>query len=331
MSFRAIFRCDGNAATGLGHLSRCINLARNMCLEDRSVEAFFWGTYDDFSRNLLLQYGLPLLPLEPPPGDEHGVDITRRACAGFDMLLLDSYAIDQKYIDGLKRNSFKLALFDDDQRFDLSQADLVICFRANAESLNYGARHQLLGPSFLPVKPELRLLRERNLALPPERLPRHIVVFMSGATLGMKYLPAVIDVLASSGRKISYLSKNPVSSSSGYFANQLTLTSDMEKIYADADFFICGGGLVKYECAFSGLINACLSLTELQSADTEEMARQGLTLDLGMAKDFESLSLRRKIMDFIDDPIELADKRKNFALKIQDDGPEKMVRTILSI
>ncbi|SDX87703.1 hypothetical protein [Delftia lacustris] len=331
MSFRVIFRCDGNAETGLGHLSRCINLARNMQLEDRKIQIFFWGDYDRFARQLLIRYGLSLLPFEPPPGNERGVDATLKVCVNFDMLLLDSYTIDQKYIDGLKQQPCKLALFDDDQRLDLRQADLVICFRANAELLDYGARHQLLGPSFLPVKPELRLLRERNLNLHPERLPLRILVFMSGGALGMKYLSSILDVLASSGRKISYLSKNAAPSYIGYNANHLSLTADMETVYAEADFVVCGGGLTKYECAFSGLVNACISLTNLQSNDTEEMARQGLTLDLGAAIDFEYGRVKREIMEFIDDPIALLGQRKNFASKISDDGSSKIVRTILSL
>ena len=328
---RVLFRCDGNATTGLGHLSRCVNLARLMQQEDPATQTVFWGRYDNFAATLLAQYGLGTMSAPTPDNDDNGIALTRNICATFDVLLLDSYAIDQHYIDGLKRQPCRLALIDDDQRHDLSDADLVICLRAGAETLDYSAKFQLLGPSFMLVKPELHALRERNLALAPKRAVGRALVFLSGGQLGMKILPTLLEALGAPGLEVSYLAAQAIPLSAGQRARHVALTPAIEDIYAAADFVICGGGLTKYECAYAGIPNACLSLTALQGEDTRIMAAQGFTLDLGLAEDLKSGRLHDQIAGFINNPSALAAQRRTFASKLDGDGPRQVARTLLSL
>ena len=298
---RILFRCDGGQAQGLGHLARCISLARRLRLEAPDTRLMFWGRYDAFASRLLAQYSLPVLST-PPPMDAGGVIATRAVCAGFDVLLLDSYSMDQHYIDGLKQQAFRFALVDDDQRHDLRGADMVICFLAGAESLDYGARQQLLGPSYLPVKPELDPLRTHNLSLRADRPIERVLIFLSGGKAGVRPLPAVLQALEIPGLRVSYLAPHALPSSASVQALHASLTPAIESIYAQADFVICGGGLTKYECAYAGIANACLSLTALQDQDTQVMAALGLTMNLGLAEMLKPSHLHRQISEFIHDP-----------------------------
>ena len=327
---RVLFRCDGNAATGLGHLSRCVNLARYLQREAPATQNVFWGNYDDFSVSLLARYGLPTLSAPLPGNDNEGITLTRNVCAAFDVLLLDNYGIDQHYINGLKQQPFRLALIDDDQRHNLRGADLVICIRSGAEVLDYGARHQLLGPSFTLVKPELHPIRERNLALFPERPIKRILVFLSGGQLGMNILPTVLKALDTRGLEVSYLASRALLTSPPY-ARHIALTPGIEAIYAETDFVICGGGLTKYECAYAGISNACISLTTLQDEDTKIMATQGFTLDLGRAEDIKSSRLHDQIAEFINNPTKLVTQRQAFASKLNGDGPRQVAQMLLSL
>lgn len=328
---RFLFRCDGDQAQGLGHLARCMSVARNLRIEAPGIQIMFWGLYDPFARQLLAAYNLPILPAPVPTMSASGVIDTRSACANFDVLLLDSYAIDQDYINGLKQRDCRLALLDDDQRHDLSEADMVICFRAGAEELNYGSRHQLLGPSYLPAKPELRTLRDRNLSLPIDRPVEHALVFLSGSHIGSPFLPPLLQALASIGVRASYLALETLPLSSSAHAQHVALTPAIELIYAQTDFVICGGGLTKYECAYAGIPNACLSLTALQNQDTQIMAKQDFTLDLGLAESLQPDRLCGQIAEFIHNPEALAAQRNAFAFKLDSDGPRRVAQALLAL
>jgi spore coat polysaccharide biosynthesis predicted glycosyltransferase SpsG len=328
---RVLFRCDGTRTTGLGHLSRCIALARSLRLESPSASTLFWGHFDSFAKTLLAHYGLREMGMPPPPGNVNGLAATRETCIGYDTLVLDSYDLDQDYIDGLKHRPCRLALIDDDQRHDLSGANLVICFLASAQALNYGATHQFLGPSYLPVKPELRALRERNLALPIEHGIRRVLVFLSGGHMGENLLPAVLGALDLPATEVTYLAPTALAASRWQNASHVALTPDIESVYAQTDFVICGGGLTKYESAYCAIPNACLSLTTLQQADTQAMAAQNLTLDLGMAGDLDPRRLRRQIADFIGNPAARVVQRQAFASKLDSNGQGRVTRTLLSL
>lgn len=328
---RILFRCDGGQTHGLGHLTRCLSLARSVLAESPQAQVAFWGNYDNFARSLLTQHGMTELTTPVPANGADSIASTRTVCAGFDVLVLDSYTIDQHYIDGLKQQPFRLALIDDDQRHDLVSADLVVCFRAGAQRLDYGSRQQLLGTSYLLVKPELRVLREHNLSFPPDRAIERVLVFLSGSSAGAEHLPTVLQALDSTGIEVAYLSPGEPRSHIQTRARHLALTPTIESVYAQADFVICGGGLTKYECAYAGIANACLSLTALQDEDTQAMAAQGLTLDLGLAATLNPTHLRRQIVGFMRNPEALAAQRRAFATKLHSDGSRHVARALLSL
>ena len=330
---RVLVRCDGNELTGLGHLSRCINLARSILANQSSTQIAFWGRFDLFARKLLAHYGLPILQdINIQVDDEYfGAAATLKVCAEFDVLLVDSYLIDQNYVDALKHQTTRLVLIDDEQRLDLSDADLVICFRAGYEKFNYRAKHQLIGPSYLPVKPEFHALRKHNLTLSPTRLVERILIYISGARLGDRYLPSILNALDFPGITITYLAAEAIPELSNGRVRHITFTPDIESVYSDIDFVVCGGGLTKYECAFMGIANACISLTTLQKQDTEMMAAQEFTLDLGYAKNFEASDFCQEISNFIKNPNRLSAQRHAFASKIGSDGTKQIVQAIRSL
>ncbi|WP_354445423.1 hypothetical protein [Ottowia thiooxydans] len=263
--------------------------------------------------------------------DTSGIARTREVCRNFDVLVLDSYETHQSYIDGLKHLACRLALIDDDQRHDLSGADMVICFRAGSEKLDYGARHQLLGPSYLPVKPELHALRSHNLTLEETRPIEQVLVFLSGSSMGAKHLQSVLQALDSTRIEVSYLAQGELPFMSSYRAKYIPFTPAIESVYAQSDFVISGGGLTKYECAYACITNACLSLTDLQDQDTREMAAQGLTLDLGPADTSDIARIRRQIHEFISDPKALSAQRKAFASKLDPEGPRRVAQALSAL
>ncbi|MBH1964884.1 MAG: hypothetical protein I8H77_11145 [Comamonadaceae bacterium] len=114
-------------------------------------------------------------------------------------------------------------------------------------------------------------------------------------------------------------------------AKYIPFTPAIESVYAQSDFVISGGGLTKYECAYAGITNACLSLTDLQDQDTREMAAQGLTLDLGPAETSEIARVRGRIHEFISDPEALSAQRRAFASKLDTEGPRRVAQALSAL
>lgn len=324
---RILFRCDSGAETGFGHFSRCLNLARTLRGRSSASEVCFWGRYDDFSTGLLRHYGIERLTAPEQGCTAAELPATLAASEGFDALVLDSYGVEQAYLDALKGRRCRLAVLDDDQRHDLSGADLVICFRAGAEALKYGARREALGIGYLVVKPELREIREKNLAA-PARAVRKVLVFLSGRDPGLRVLEGVLEAVSLPGLQVSYLAR---AAQPRVAARHLPLSPQVEAAYAQADFVVCGGGLVKYESAYCGLPNACLSLTALQDADTRVMAERQLTLDLGPLEAFEPARCARQVAAFLADPRAIGTQRDAFATKLTTDGSERVADLLLSL
>lgn len=279
---------------------------------------------------MLAQYELEELPIAPPAGGSGGIALTQQVSADFDVLLLDSYALEQGYIDALKRRPCRLALIDDDQRHDLTDADLVICFRAGAEATDYRARRQLLGPSFLLAKPEFRALRMRNLALPLDRSVRRALVFMSGIGGNTAVLSLMLQALDQLDVEVDCIAAT-LPPGHPTRVRRIALTSHIESVYADSDLVICGGGLTKYESAYCGIANACLSLTALQQDDTRTMAELGFTLDLGLATEANPVALESKISAFIRNPTALANQRMAFASKLDGAAPQRVAKILLAL
>ena len=86
--------------------------------------------------------------------------------------------------------------------------------------------------------------------------------------------------------------------------------SNFFNLFSKSDVIISGGGLTKYEAAFTKKINLTFSINELQKKDTEILSNLFLTKDMGYFKDInnsliESIKMLKSLKD---DEIELFNK-----------------------
>lgn len=327
---RVLFRCDNADGVGFGHFVRCLNLARALQAADPGCAIEFRGAYDAFAIKALRQHALERV--EAPAIGQPGSDISDEAAAFAEanIVVLDSYRIAQASLDLLKGRAFRLAVFDDSKQYDLSGADLAICFRIGVEGRATGARREALGIGYLVVPPELRGLRIRNLATPPESI-RNILVFLGGAGIDDGMLARVVEAVALPGTTVTYLTRDGRSVVDAPGAIAQAVAPDMERAYAAADLVVSGGGLVKYESAYCGIANACLSLTPLQEDDTQAMAARDLTLDLGPLHRFDRARVRDALSAFARDPGALAAQHQAFAHMLETDSPRRLADAILSL
>jgi spore coat polysaccharide biosynthesis predicted glycosyltransferase SpsG len=223
-------------------------------------------------------------------------------------------------------------VMEDRHALDLTGADLVICFRAGAELEPHGAKREALGLRYLIVKPELLQIRRRNLAR-KVKIIRNTLVFFTGRETDPGLLKkAVIATLAAlPGSRVSYITKDGRSLKGLDGATPRCSRPDIEKLYAEADLIVTGGGLVKYESAYCGIPNVALSQTALQDQDTRTLATRNLTFDLGMADRSDISDVAARLARFANGSPELKAQRRAFRSRISANGTQRLAKILLSL
>jgi len=325
VSRKILFRCDCGPEVGFGHFTRSLSLARALKAKGASIS--FWGELDAFARAALSKHAIGRL--KGAPGGFRGQDAPKALAAaqGFDAFVVDSYALEQGYVDAIA-DRCALAVFDDQRKLRLAEAALGICFRAGAESAPTGAKKEALGLEYLVVPPELRALREKRLKAEPGPI-RRVLVFFSGRAFDPALLAKAVRLCADALPKaeIRYLTRDgrPLE---GVPGTALAPTPAVETLYAAADLLVNGGGLVKYEAAYCALPSAALSQTELQDEDTKVLAKLGLTLDLGRAEGFDAEAAKVRLAALAEDP---SAQRAAFQKHLDTGSTERLAELVLTL
>ena len=284
MSKTILIRCDADEKSGFGHFSRCLNLARGIFELSQENKIIFIGNFNALATQLLSEFGFGSLN-----ASEDREEQLNRAKEG-DYFILDSYFIDQDYIDLFCDQGFKFIKIDDFHDMDLEKVDLVVNFRLNIDEKAYRSKRLCLGTDYFPVRKELRDLRMRNLSRFSDEM-RNILVFIGGVDQD-RAGEAVVRVLDDffKGLQITLITNqvNQMEYESQHNEiKTITMSYDIDKYFNEANLIITGGGLTKYECAYCCVPNAAISQNDGQAIDTTILAKEGLTYDLGMAKDIE--------------------------------------------
>ena len=326
---RWLFRCDGGADVGLGHVTRSLAIARTLREIAPAAQVTFLGRFDAIATELVRHHGFGVLS-RPAPG--FGAADALPVCEiarGFDGVLIDSYALDQAHVDALSGQAFRLAVLDDLHALDLRRVDLAACFRPGAEAAPYGARREALGLRYLPVAPELRLLRQHRLAAPSEKV-RRVLVFLGGGDIDPALPAGLVRAVQLPGMEVSYVGRDPslVNGVAGVTAK--AVSTDPAALLRDVDFLVCGGGLAKYEAAYVGIPSASLSQTPLQQEDTSRAAALGLTMDLGPSQEFRPEIVRNALAEAFADECTLRAQRAAFRAILDPESPLNLARHFLS-
>ncbi|WP_300436638.1 UDP-2,4-diacetamido-2,4,6-trideoxy-beta-L-altropyranose hydrolase [Zoogloea sp.] len=214
---RYAFRADASTDIGIGHVMRCLTLARR--LRERGGEVrFIARTLPDTYRDEILSFGcgVAMLPSAPRPADTaagpahaawlgaHWEDDAAQTAAaieawgGTDVLVIDHYGVDQRWEAVLRPHAGLICVIDDlaDRPHD---CDVLLDqnFVTNPASRYHGllptACRSLFGPGHAPLRPEFHAartkLRQRDGSI------HRIFVFYGGADPN-DFTGRTIDALA---------------------------------------------------------------------------------------------------------------------------------------
>lgn len=152
-------RADANEEIGMGHIMRCITIAKELRKLGRKVIFF---TADHYGRGLLEQEGMEYRCLETSWKDMEGEtdrlreELERADCGN---LLVDSYHVTKKYFDKI-RDLCKI-IYIDDCFEDIYPVDMVINYNAYHVRFPYeeaykGKSRLLLGTEYVPLREEFQ-------------------------------------------------------------------------------------------------------------------------------------------------------------------------------
>ncbi len=277
---RFLFICNANKKVGLGHLSRCRIIAKSLQKSINKCEIYFSG---DIEINFLDSLSTDNLRFVSSPNYED-----------YDCVILDSYDKDDFYkVDNL--NLKKIAI-DDRALETFVNWDLVLNFRVNPTKLNYESKEICVGTSFFPFDERLILLR---LDSKPQKEIKNLF-FYFGETKKITLNTKSLELIEEFSNKYNFFISANINNQPQNF--ETINISNFFNLFSKSDVIISGGGLTKYEAAFTKKINLTFSINELQKQDTEILSNLFLTKDMGYFKDInnsliESIKMLENLKD----------------------------------
>lgn len=283
-----IFYCHANQNTGLGHLSRCLNIARALSRRCSLSKIYFYGDFDDFAISRIRYYSFTIMSKQ-------------ESFTAGSVIICDDYKFSEFELHNLFNLNCKIVVIDDFQQYDYDFMSLIVNFRLEAEFFYKTRNSTCLGIGFFPFSAELKDVRLLNLNRPSKEDINKVVVFIGGTDhfdVGTKIISALDRVVSKA--KVILITKNE--SSVSMYHNDLEVmpfVEDVSQVYLGADVVISGGGATKYEAGFCVIPNCAVSQTVQQLDDTKILAKHNLTYDLGLAQYATIDTLEHEIKKFI--------------------------------
>jgi UDP-2,4-diacetamido-2,4,6-trideoxy-beta-L-altropyranose hydrolase len=330
---RFAIRTDAGAEIGLGHLRRCLALAR--ALRAAGADASFFVDGD------------------ASPADGAGFEV-RRVAAGRDLadvcesagragaraVVVDSYVVGAPYLRGLGEAGFRVVVIDDLADREL-EVDLVVNPSPAAVGLRYraAARTQyLLGSRFALLQPEFAAPPTRRTA---ERARRLLVTIGGGDVDG--FTAAVVGWIAACLDDVTldvvigpwFAGAEELRSVAARAGSSIRLHErphDMRRLMLGADLAISGGGQTTYELAATGTPAIAIEMADNQAASLAALAEAGTLVAVGAAADPDLESaLTAELAALVKDRDRRAEMSRRARAAVDGHGARRVAKAVLAL
>jgi UDP-2,4-diacetamido-2,4,6-trideoxy-beta-L-altropyranose hydrolase len=354
-SQRIAFRADANSDIGTGHFMRCLTLADELkkydaeiCFVARKLPAHLIQMLEEKNIDF---YDLPLVNAEEPDELPHSKwlqtsqnqDATQTIEAlgscKLDLLVVDHYAIDQRWEKLLRDTANKIMVIDDlaDRQHD---CDLLLDqnFYQNMDIRYVGKVpsdcHLLLGPSFALLREEFR--KQRQHVKPRTGNIKNLLVFFGGVDAKNYTILALEAIVASNlqfdvdvvvGKQHPSLHEVEMFCKTHHYACYVQ-THQMEALMAKADLAIGAGGTAMWERCCMGLPSICISTADNQEQQVSDLMDKGLIVALQKNQDVSGL-IQHALVMLKDDASHLAAMSKTVYDLVDGNGIDKLASFLL--
>ncbi len=283
----ALFRADASAATGSGHVRRCLSVAAAL-KRDGWTCRFAVGEESLTVVPELIAGSFEARALKPSALRDAD-ELRRSAPDGCDLLIVDHYGLDRAYESASRKFARRILVIDDlaDRDHD---CDALVDATAGRNADDYAAHvpahaDLLLGPAYAPLRPEFAIARARRATHPRDH--RRMLINFGGtdpddatgsvlAALAHMRLPddLHIDVVLGHGARHVAQVTARISAMSDRF--QLHLDApDMVSLLAASDIAIGAGGVSALERCCLGLPSILIVIADNQRLVANSLAEAG--------------------------------------------------------
>lgn len=347
-------RADGSVSIGMGHIMRCLSLAKGF--RNGGCQVYFISKYkegiarireEDFEVVKLGDYDFTSPAVGFFYGDEAELQketdeiISCIKKYSIDLMFIDSYNVNQEYFLNLKPFLKKLCYIDDVNRF-VYPVDVLINGNITGETLCYEKYCQdevlLLGLRYNFIRSEFKGLPKREV----NEEVREIMITVGGADpydLSTRLASFIL-----SDKELKKLKTNIVVGDGFNNKEKLRILSKdnkniilhenvsrMSNIMLNCDLAISAGGSTLYELCACGTPTLAVIVADNQQDIVKTLSDRGYIECLGWYNDLSDTKLDNKIKSFCNDYY----KRKSTAEKMQKlvdgEGVKRVVQEIMKL
>lgn len=339
---KVAFRTHGGSKIGMGHLMRCLALA-NAFPDDILIS--FITESDEMGLRVIKESGYKVFSFSTNSVQEELNFLKEIIKNNIDILITDSYKIDQEYLKELKNVVKRLVSIHDFTPFPFP-SDLVINGNVYAPDLEYesysGDTKFLLGTRYLLMRDEFIGLSGRivnkevknilitvgggdHLNLTPRIITSLDRLKESSLNVGNLHIDIVIGpAFNNTSSIIKSLRKTNIEMSLHFNVNKIS------NLMLKSDLAVSAGGSTLYELAATGTPAVALLQANNQIQAAEVMAEKGMIINLGIGDQVSSETIAKSITELINN-YELRKKMSRAGQKLVDGkGAMRCVEEILS-
>ncbi len=278
-----LFRADGGASRGMGHLMRCRTLAMEM--QQRGWEPVFLS--DGVPESGFA--GLDNRPFSTIPPTEYGSGGAAAAQAAEKvqaaLVVIDTYAYGMKDFLALWKSGRPLIVID-----DLADRGLPVDVVVNPNPLFPDTRYRdqgipscLVGEKYTLIRPEIRAIRDRQPAS-----KRRLLVTLGGGGVPEVLLPALTSIGSKDFEQICVMASDPGGELERWVSEKPSVRSicrefaTLPERLAEADAVVTAGGTTLWEVYCVGRASLAVVWVEnqRQTLQVVENRQTGVVVDL---------------------------------------------------
>ncbi len=308
---KLIIITDGGHKTGMGHIMRCLSLAK--VLIGQGVETVFYSN-GEIARQKIKSERFKIID-----------DIDEKTP---DVLFIDlpPHLSRSSYIDRARERGIISIAFDD-MLINGEKADVIInpsiikgqgsrvrgqdknilapCPLPLAPFVHSGAEYAVINDSFVNIKQRTKEIRKKG---------RNVLITMGGSDPSMqteRILESLLNlnlnlevVIGMAYKKVSRVKPAPASSKQGSQGSRVVIhnnVKNMAELMIKADMAFVAGGITLYEAAFVGLPVIVIAQDKYQALTAGEFHKKGFGVYLGMFNEVSGDLLKNECIGLLDD------------------------------
>lgn len=338
-----VFRVDSSAQVGSGHLMRCLTLADQLHKKYKGAKIYFIARMLGGNLNQLIENnGYEWLKLPSMEADENltgyekwltvqqDVDAQQTAeklqmLGQVDLLVVDSYALDEKWENVVRAYAKKIMVIDDlaNRRHN---CDILLDQNYYADM---GQRYEGLVPKICEMRigPSYALLREEFYELKKKLIKRdgsikNIFIFFGGSDLTNETMKALkaIEMLHWTDLEVNVVvggSNRHKADIEVYCRNKANIhyfcqVDNIAELMNQADLAIGAGGTTTWERCFLKLPSIVVAIAENQVKIAEDCGKAGLIFYLGTSHEVETADIYNAVINLSKDTLLAYQKNLNW-------------------